>query len=118
MINFLDWEDTIDFYNNVFDLFYYLEREVNFDFYKIKYENVVTDFKFNISGLLKYIGLKYEEKLINFNSTAKKRSKIFTPSYSQVINPLYKTSIGRWKNFKDIKNSEENLKQWIEKFEY
>ncbi len=118
MINFLDWEDTIDFYNNVFDLFYYLERELNFDFYKIKYENVVNDFKFNISGLLKYIGLKYEEKLINFNSTAKKRSKIFTPSYSQVINPLYKTSIGRWKNFKDIKNSEENLKQWIEKFEY
>ena len=118
MANFLNWEKTIDFYNKVFDLFEFYERELKINYFKIKYENVVKNFKIEISLLLEFLNLKYEEKLESFFLTAKKRDRISTPSYSQVINPLYASSIGRWKDFKNIKNPELALKKWINKFDY
>ena len=118
MINFLNWENTIDFYNNVFDLFEFYENELKFDYFSIKYEDLIADFEKNITHLLSFLGLKYENNLKNFNLTAKKRDKISTPSYSQVINPLYSTSIGRWKNFSKNKSAEVDLIKWIDKFNY
>ena len=118
MINFLNWENTIDFYNNVFNLFEHYENELKFDYFSIKYEDLIANFEKNITQLLSFIGLKYENNLKNFNLTAKKRDKISTPSYSQVINPLYSTSIGRWKNFSKNKNAEADLIKWIDKFSY
>ena len=118
MINFLNWDDTIKFYNNVFQLFESYEKELNISYYQIKYEDIVIDFRKNISNLLSYLELNFEENLINFNQTAKKRPKIFTPSYTQVINPLYNTSIGRWKKYKEYIDSELELKKWIKKFNY
>ena len=45
MINFLKWEDTIDFYNNVFTLFEFYENELKFDYFSIKYEDLIADFE-------------------------------------------------------------------------
>ena len=118
MVNFLTLKDTIEFYNNVFELLDFYESELNITYHQIKYESVISDFTNNIENLLKYIGLKYEKNLINFNITAKKRLKISTPSYTQVIKPLYSTSIGRWKNFKNIIDTESKLNKWIKKFKY
>ena len=83
----------------------FMKSELKFDYFSIKYEDLIADFEKNITQLLYFIGLKYENNLKNFNLTAKK-DKISTPSYSQVINPLYSTSIGRWKNFSKNKNAE------------
>ena len=118
MINFLDWNDTISFYNNVFELFEHYEKELDLNYYTIKYENLVSHFEKEIKILLNFIGLEYEKELENFYSTAKSRVKISTPSYNQVINPLYSSSIGRWKNYKDINNPEQRLIKWIKKFNY
>ena len=58
MINFLNWENTIDFYNNVFDLFEFpYENELKFDYFSIKYEDLIADFEKNITHLLSFIGL-------------------------------------------------------------
>ncbi len=118
MVNFLDWEKTIKFYCEVFDLFEFFEKELSINFLKIKYEDVITNFKYEIANLLKYLDLDYENRLENFFITAKKRNKIFTPSYDQVINPLYSSSISRWKKYSKIKNPEPKLKKWIKKFNY
>ncbi len=118
MINFLKWDHTIQFYDKVFELFEIYEKETGLEIYKIKYENVVNSFEKEINNLLKFLGLKFEKNLINFFETASKRERIATPSYSQVINPIYKTSIGRWKNYTDILNAEKSLSKWIKKFEY
>ena len=118
MINFLNLDDTIHFYNQTFELLESFERKFNINYYKIKYEDIIFDFKNQIQLLLKYIELSYEEELENYLKTAKKRERISTPSYSQVIKPLYTSSIGKWKNYKNIKNPEIDLKKWITKFDY
>ena len=48
----------------------------------------------------------------------KKRNKIQTPSYSQVIQPIYTTSINRYINFEDAKFIKPLLKKWINRFGY
>lgn len=118
MYNFLDFEKTINFYNNVFDLFFSYEKELNLNYHTIKYENLIYDFKNQVTDLLKYLDLKYEKKLETFYKTAKNRESISTPSYSQVINPLYNSSIGRWKNYIEKININNVLESWINKFNY
>ena len=99
MVKFLDWQNTIDFYNNVLDLFVFYENELDLKYKIIKYEDVVQNFKYQITKLVEFLDLKYEKNLEKFYETAKNRSQIFTPSYTQVVNPLYTSSINRWKNY-------------------
>lgn len=118
MYNFLDLKQTISLYNEVFDLFFNYEKEFNLNYHKIKYEDLIYDFKNQLIDLLKYLDLKYEKKLETFYKTAKKRERISTPSYSQVINPLYTSSIGRWRNYIEQTNIDKALHNWIVKFNY
>ncbi len=118
MINFLNINDTIKFYDKVFDLFEFYSKELNFNFLTIKYEDIINDLKHNVGNITNFIGLKYESNMENFFITARNRSQIFTPSYSQVISPLYSSSIGRWKNYSNSKQLQQNLNKWIKKFNY
>ena len=118
MINFLQLDKTIKLYKEVFELFEFYENELNFKYFKIRYEDIVYNFKKNITLLLNYLELNYEKNLENYFYTALKRDKISTPSYSQVINPLYDSSINKWKNYYNLINPEADLNKWIEKFNY
>ena len=118
MVNFLKWNSTIQFYNEVFDLFEFYSNELDLNFITIKYENLIFSFKDNVQMMTEYIGLKYENNMENFFITARKRSKISTPSYSQVINPLYTNSINKWKNFPNTNETRKQLNKWIKKFNY
>tara|TARA_B100000989_G_scaffold219710_1_gene167617 strand:- start:2344 stop:3996 length:1653 start_codon:yes stop_codon:yes gene_type:complete len=118
MVNFLDWNSTIQFYNKVFDLFEFYSDEMSLSFITIKYEDLIINFRDNVQKITKYIGLEYESNMENFFLTAKNRSRISTPSYSQVINPLYKTSINRWKNYSNANETLKKLNKWIKIFNY
>ena len=118
MVNFLKWKDTLTFYDKVLDLFEFYEGQLDLNYFIIKYENVVNDFSVQIKNLINFLGLEYEKKLEEFYITAKKRTKISTPSYRQVINPLYTSSIDRWKNYSNSKDSLKYLEKWIKKFNY
>ena len=118
MINFLNLEDSVFFYNSVFSLFEQFEREMNLFYHVVKYEDLVKNFKATLEKLLKYINLNYEKKHEKFFVTAKKRDKINTPSYNQVIQPIYSTSMNRHINFTDAKFIKPLLEKWINRFGY
>ncbi len=118
MVNFLKLDDTIKFYKNVFELFEIYTNQLKLEFLTVKYEEIIVDLKNKSSQITNFLGLEYEDKMEKFFITARNRSKISTPSYSQVINPLYTTSIGRWKNYPNAKKIERELSKWIKKFNY
>ena len=66
MINFLDWNDTITFYNEVLDLFDNYTKEFEINYIEVKYENIVKDFKKEVNKILMFLNLDYESKLENF----------------------------------------------------
>ena len=53
----------------------------------------------------------------NYRDAAKKRGKINTPSYHQVIQPIYTQADQRWKKYhKYLKESEDLLREKIENY--
>ena len=60
MINFLNWEDTLNFYNKVLDLFEFYEKEADLNMHIVKYEDVVINFNSKIRELLEFLNIDYE----------------------------------------------------------
>ena len=84
-----------------------------------KYEDLIEDFDKQISKILDFLDVSWNENIKNYRHTAHKRGKINTPSSSQVVQPLYKSSIEKWKNYeKYFKNSNQYLDKWKIYFKY
>ena len=55
----------------------------------------------------------------NYQETALKRGRINTPSYSQVIQPIYKDAKYRWLKYeKHLRQYITQLEPWINEFGY
>ena len=118
MANYENLETTTFFYNEVFSLFEIYKSTLNLNYYSIKYENVVKNFDYEIKNLLSYLDLNFEDSVRYYYNTAKKRSLIHTPSYHQVVKPIYTNSLNRYKKFEDTKNIQPLVKKWIKEFNY
>ena len=118
MANYENLETSAFFYNEVFNLFEIYKSSLNLKYYSIKYENIVNNFDFEIKEILAYLNLEFEKSVRFYYKTAKNRDAINTPSYHQVVNPIYKDSLNRYKNFQDIKNIEPLVQKWIKEFGY
>ena len=64
-----------------------------------RYEDLIEDFDGTMSKLISFLDIEWSESIKDYRSTALKRGSINTPSATQVTQTLYKTSIGKWKNY-------------------
>ena len=119
MSNFYNLQDATRFYDQIMKLWMNYEKKLNLQIYSIKYEDTVNKFDISISNLLQFLNLKWNDQLREFYKTAKKRGIINTPSYNQINQPIYKNSIGRWKNYQEyFRTISPILKKWSNKFNY
>ena len=119
MANFLNLEDAAIMYNNVMKLWNIYKNKIDFNYQEVKYEDIIHNFENTIEKILKFINLGWSDNISKFYETATKRSLISTPSYDQVNQPLYTSSIDRWKNYKNnIKNIIPILNPWLKEFNY
>ena len=119
MSNLLDIERIVEFYCIEMEFISLCQKRYSLDIHKIKYENLISNFRSEITNTLSFLNLKWENDLINYQNTALSRVKINTPSYSQVIKPLYSNSSYRWKNYeKYLSSFKKQLEPWIEEFNY
>jgi len=118
MANFYNLKDSATLYNEVFSLWnQYLEVH-DVVYHLVKYEEIVLNFVSAIGETIKFLNLEWEDGVKNFNATALARNKINTPSYNQVVQPLYKKSINRWKKYDEMKKIHSSLEHWIKKYNY
>jgi tetratricopeptide (TPR) repeat protein len=61
-----------------------------------RYEDTVEDLDSNVRSLLSYCGLDFHPACLEFHKTQR---TIRTPSASQVRQPIYGSSVGRWKRY-------------------
>jgi len=84
-----------------------------------KYEDLIEDFDSHVLKVLNFLDVTWHENIKNYRNTANKRGKINTPSSSQVVQPLYKSSIEKWKNYENyFTNSKKYLDKWKNYFNY
>lgn len=65
-------------------------------FYEVQYEDLVTDTEEQAKALLAYCGLGWDARCLAFHKTER---NIRTASIAQVRQPIYQTSIARWRNY-------------------
>ncbi len=118
MANYENLQTSAYFYNEVFNLFKIYENSLQLNYHKIKYENVINAFDEEIKNLLSFLNLDFEDEVKNFHITAKNRIKISTPSYHQVVQPIYKNSLNRFKNFPETNDIKNLINKWIVEFDY
>ncbi|HEX6072751.1 MAG TPA: sulfotransferase family protein, partial [Sphingomicrobium sp.] len=92
-----------------------LEPEVH----TVIYENIVADRDRELRPLFDFLGLEWDERVLDHQSTARKRGHIKTASYAQVVEPIYQRSAGRWLNYrKHLEPVLPILEPWAAKFGY
>jgi hypothetical protein len=68
------------------------------EIYEISYEKLVANQEAESRQLVDHIGMEWSDDCLNFHRNAR---LVTTASMTQVRQPAYKTSIGRWKRFED-----------------
>jgi tetratricopeptide (TPR) repeat protein len=100
MVRFLDLEDSARFYDEAFTLWEHYTKTVDFDVHRIRYEDVVADFQPTVAALLKFLGVEWNDAVLEFDKTARERGRINTPSYHQVTQKIYTRASGRWLRYR------------------
>ena len=119
MSNFRSLESASKIYDLTMNMWLDYKANLKMDYITSKYEDLIEDFDNHILRILDFLDLEWDENIRNYRDTAYKRGKINTPSSSQVIQPLYKSSIEKWKNYeKYFKKSNKNLDKWKNYFKY
>ena len=119
MSNMLELDDIVKLYDNVMDIFYLSVERYSLDIHLVKYEELIEDMKKEVSDILKFMDLKWDEQVLHYQKTALSRNEIRTPSYAQVIQPLYKNATYRWINYSnELEAYKPILEKWITRFGY
>jgi hypothetical protein len=65
----------------------------------VQYENVVTRPEIQIKRLLEFLGLRWEPDCLEFH---RNRRVVRTASSDQVRQPMYQSSVGRYRNYSGL----------------
>lgn len=118
MANFLNLEDAAHLYDRAFSLWESYRNTLPLSVHEIRYEDIVDDLEGTIRPLIKFLGLEWHDGVLDHTGTAKK-SRIDTPSYNQVVEPIYKRADGRWTKYEQVfKDALPLLSHWISKHRY
>ena len=119
MKNFTSLEGSVFLYDLVMKLWIIYKDVFSIDYHYIKYEDLVIDFETTTQKIFKFLEIDWSEDTKNFYINAKERLNISTPSYNQVTSPLYKRSINRWKNYeKEFEGLKNILEPWLDEYKY
>jgi len=120
MANFLSLTDTAAFYNLTMSVWMETEKRLPIRHHYVRYENIIDNLEAEISELLKFLGLEWQESLKSFYETAQNKATINTPSYHQVTQPIYTSARYRWEQYREYLSDDfmDQLRPFCEKFEY
>ena len=119
MANLVSLQSSSVIYDQVMNGWDLYQKNLPLNFITSKYERLIEDFDSQIIKILEFLGVEWDENIRHYRKTALGRGKINTPSFSQVVQPLYKSSIKKWKNYeKYFENCHQYLEKWVTYFDY
>lgn len=87
--------------------------------HRVRYERMVEDLEAEMRPLLDFLGLPWDAKVLDNQASSAKREHIRTASYSQVSEPIYTRSAGRWERYRpQMSDVLPILAPWAERMGY
>ena len=95
-----DFKDLANFYKGYEDLMKFWLKSSDGKIFDMSYENLVISKEVETRKLLKFCELNWDENCLDFH---KNKKSVSTASLAQVRQPLYTSSVERWKAYsKDL----------------
>ncbi len=118
MFQFLKLESAAAYYDLVMSLGEVCRARMPLNLHVVRYEDVVTNMQKTVSDVLAFLELEWEDAMLDYREQARERW-ITTPSAEQVIEPIYASSMGKWRNYQRyMEPILPVLEPWVEKFGY
>lgn len=119
MRSFTDLEEAARTYDTVFDAWTRATSLLPIQVHRIRYERMVEDLESEMRALLDFLGLPWDPRVLDNRASAAKRGHIRTASYSQVTEPIYRRSAGRWQRYRNqLEPILPILRPWAERMGY
>jgi tetratricopeptide (TPR) repeat protein len=98
--NFLTLEQSASMYALVMDMWLAYQRLFSLKVHTLRYESLINDKRQALADVFQFMSLSGAETDIDHVVHAKKRGRIYTPSYHQVVQPLYADAMERWRRYR------------------
>ena len=99
MANFLNITDAARFYDIAMRIWVRARDVLTLATFDLVYEELVADPARTLRPLATWLGLEWDDALLDHQATAVARGAIVTPSYDQVTQPIHRRSVGRWQTY-------------------
>lgn len=117
-VHMLTWQGTADLYAQVMDWWMHVRQRLTLPFFEFRYEDAVTQFESTYRKVFDFLGLTWDPRVAEFHEHAA-RKFIASPSRTQVAQPLYATSVARWRHYEaEFTPVADRLRPFVEAFEY
>ena len=93
-----DLDDLLFYYQEYEKLMKHWEQTTSLNMVTVDYEEIISEPELQSKRLIDFIGLEWEENCLNFYKSTR---QVNTPSYHQVRQPIYKSSVNRYQNYKN-----------------
>jgi hypothetical protein len=118
MFQLLQLDTTVRYYDAVMRLGQAARAALPLRVHELRYEALVSDFDATVKDALSFLGLEWNDRVRDYAATARQRN-IATPSAPQVVEPLYTSSQGKWRNYaKELAPYLPTLAPWVKAFGY
>tara|TARA_B110001450_G_scaffold113892_1_gene107673 strand:- start:666 stop:2213 length:1548 start_codon:yes stop_codon:yes gene_type:complete len=102
-----DFNDLANFYKIYDNLMKFWIKKFDINIYNLAYENLIKNKESETKKILNFCELKWDENCLDFH---KNKKSVSTASLAQVRQPLYSSSVEKWKNYsEDLKVLKEQL---------
>jgi len=115
---YLTLESAVKQYANVMGFWLQMRPRMGDQWMEVRYEDMVNDLAAVANSVLGFLGVSYEENVLKFYEHARTK-RVHSPSHADVQKPLYRTAVGRWRNYqKYLEPHLAGLEQFLNAFNY
>ncbi|MDR3419179.1 MAG: sulfotransferase [Nevskia sp.] len=115
---FWSLEQAAPIYEQIMDLWLKQRARLRPGCLDLRYEDLVADFEPQARRLVAFLGLDWHPAVLAYHEHARTR-RIGTPSYHQVIKPIYRSSQNRWLHYRRwFGEAERRLEPFVRIFGY
>ena len=100
MLSFTTLEGAANLYDLASAAWTNAETNLPIDVFRVRYERMVADLETEMRGLLAFLDIPWNDAVLDNRKSAARREHIRTASYSQVTEPIYTRSSGRWERYR------------------
>jgi len=85
---------------------------------EVQYENTVEDLQREAHRALEFLGIEWDPQVLSYRDHLDRR-QVNSPTYEDVAKPIYRSSLGRWRNYeKYLGSALEQIAPLVEKLGY